>query len=58
MNIEKLFYVIGILFALATILYFTWEYILTFSNTIKSILLISISIILFFIGEIMREKNL
>jgi len=54
MHIEKLFYVVGVIFALATILYFTWEYILNFSNEVKSILLICVSIVLFFVGEVMR----
>ena len=54
MDIAKIFYVFGTIFAIAAILYFTWEYILNFSPTIKSILLLCISIILFFVGEAMR----
>ena len=58
MHIEKLFYAVGVIFALATILYFTWEYILNFSDIIKSIILICLAIILFFTGEIMRGYDI
>ena len=58
MRLEKIFYIFGTIFALATILYFTWEYIIEFSDAIKSIILICLSIILFFVGEAMRGGDI
>jgi len=54
MHIEKIFYVFGVIFAIAAILYFTWEYLLQFPDWVKSLLLLCISIILFFVAEAMR----
>ena len=58
MDLEKVFFIFGMIFAIATILYFTWEYIINFSDVIKSIILICVAIILFFIGEVIRSKDL
>ena len=54
MDIGKIFYIFGVIFAVSAILYFTWEYIINFSPTIKSILLACLAVILFFVGEAMR----
>jgi hypothetical protein len=58
MHIEKLFYTIGVIFAIATILYFTWEYILEFSDSVKSIMLVCLAVMFFFIGEVMRRFDI
>ena len=58
MHLEKIFYGFGLIFAIATILYFTWEYIINFPDIVKSIILICVSIVLFFVGGVMRSKEI
>jgi len=58
MEVAKLFYVIGTLFGISAILYFTWEYIIRFSPTVKSILILVLAVFLFFVAELMRGKDI
>ncbi len=57
MGIEKIFYIIGILFAISAVVYFTWEYILSFTKEIKTALLAALVIFFFSLGALMKEKR-
>jgi hypothetical protein len=58
MQIEKIFYIFGTIFAISAILYFTWEYLLEFPDWVKSLMLLCASITLFFVADAMRGDEL
>ncbi len=58
MDVEKLFYVFGGIFAVAAVFYFTWEYIVIFPKTIKTVMLLALSALFFFGGEYLRERGI
>ncbi|MCD6464411.1 hypothetical protein J7L02_02710 [Candidatus Woesearchaeota archaeon] len=57
MRVESLYYVFGAILVFAGIVYFSYEYITQFPRTAKLVILILASVVLFFIGEKLREKN-
>jgi len=58
MKIETIFYLFGGFFAIAAILYFTWEYILSFPKEIKTLLLVCLVILFFFLGSMLKERSI
>ncbi|USN45930.1 MAG: hypothetical protein H6502_02240 [Candidatus Woesearchaeota archaeon] len=58
MGTETLFYWFGGLFAIAAIVYFTWEYIISFPDSIKTVLLACLAVAFFFAGNLLREKDI
>jgi len=58
MELENIFYSIGIFFLLITIGYFIGTYLENVPSSIKSILAFILAIILFVIGDYLRERNL
>lgn len=57
-KMQSVFFTIGIIFLFAAIGYFTYEYILSFSNTIKTILLVCATILTFGLAELLSERNM
>lgn len=57
MKPETLFYFFGGLLGLATILYFTWEYLFALPKEIKTVMLFSLSSSFFFLGQYLRERD-
>lgn len=57
MKTETIFYLVGGLFGLAAIVYFTWEYFLSFSKGVKVAMLICLVIAFFFLGMILRQRD-
>jgi hypothetical protein len=57
MDVEKLFYVGGTLFAVAAVLYFTWEYLILLPRSIKTVMLFALTGLFFFTGEYLREHE-
>ena len=57
MEIQNIFYGIGIFFLIVTIGYFVGTYLEDVPSHIKAILAFLLSAILFVLGDIMRRKN-
>ena len=58
MRTEYIFYTVGILFAVATILYFTWEYLFALARSLKVVSLVLLIIFFWFMGVIFQERDL
>jgi len=58
MELENIFYSIGIFFLLITIGYFVGTYLENVPSSIKAILSFLLAIILFVLGDYLRGKNL
>jgi hypothetical protein len=57
MKIEHGFFIIGIVFLFATVVYFAYEYILSFAKEVKSLLLLLLCGAFFFAGEYLRGRD-
>lgn len=55
---EKIFYVLGAIFAISAILYFSWEYILSFTKITKTIIIFALFVFFFFVAEELRKKGI
>jgi hypothetical protein len=55
---QYIFYIIGIVFLFAAIAYFSYEYLFNLSDIAKTIILVCLFIVFFFVGDIMREKQI
>jgi len=56
-KISLLFYIIGIIFFIATVAYFAHEYIFDLSRTVKTIILLCLIVIFYFCGDFLRERD-
>jgi len=57
MKLQYLFYVLAIIFLFATIIYFAYEYLATIPKWVKTLILVLLIIVFFFIGEFMKERD-
>lgn len=57
MKVQSIFYLVGVIFIFASVWYFAREYIAQFPNSIKLILLIVSTVIVFVIAEFMRGAD-
>jgi len=55
---QNIFYLIGIIFAFATIAYFSYEYLFNLSNIAKTIIFICLSIIFFSLADYLAERSI
>lgn len=55
---QYIFYVIGIIFLFATIAYFSYEYLFSLSNIVKTIILVCSVIVFFFAADFMAERDI
>ncbi|HIH39780.1 TPA: hypothetical protein HA219_03605 [Candidatus Woesearchaeota archaeon] len=58
MNTEYIFYTVGIIFALAAVLYFTWEYLFSLARFFKIIVLLALTGFFWFMANHLRERNI
>jgi len=58
MRLQYLFYILGIIFLFATVSYFAYNYLFNLSDSIKTVILVLLVIIFFFLGEIMEAKEI
>jgi len=56
MKLQYLFYVLGIIFLFITVAYFAYNYLFDLSDTLKTIILVLVIVIFFFLGEVMWGK--
>ena len=57
MKTEYIFYTVGIIFAIATILYFTWEYLFELARSLKVTALVLLTLFFWFLGSYLRERD-
>jgi len=57
MKTEYIFYTVGIIFTIATILYFTWEYLFDLARSLKVITLSLLTLFFWFVGNYLRERG-
>ena len=48
---------IGILFAIAAIFYFTWEFLFDFGDGVRLLVLICLTVLFFFLAEILWRRD-
>ncbi|HLC31677.1 MAG TPA: hypothetical protein VJK51_03340 [Candidatus Nanoarchaeia archaeon] len=58
MNLQYLFYVLGVIFLFATVAYFSYNYLFELTDGIKTIVLALAIVIFFVLGEVMEEKEI
>jgi len=58
MNLQYLFYVLGIIFLFATVSYFSFNFLFDLPDGIKTIILVLTIIIFFVLGEVMEDKDI
>lgn len=57
MKTEHIFYTVGIIFMLAAILYFTWDYLFRLGRSLKIVVLLLLTLSFYFIAHWMRERD-
>lgn len=57
MKTEYIFYTVGIIFTIATILYFTWEYLFDLARSFKVIALVLLTLFFWFLANYLRERD-
>ncbi len=55
---QYIFYVIGIVFIFATVAYFSYEYLFSLSDIVKTIILVCLVIVFFFTADFMAERKI
>jgi len=58
MKVEYIFYILGIVFVFATVAYFSYEYLFSLADEIKTIILFCLVVIFFFAGDFMAERDI
>lgn len=58
MKTEYIFYTIGTVFAIAAVVYFTWEYFFQLGRAMKITVLLLLSVMLYHIANELRRKDL
>ncbi len=56
-KLYMIFYILGIIFFIATVAYFAHEYIFNLSRTVKTIILLCLVVIFYFTGDFLRERD-
>jgi len=57
MNLQYLFYVLGIIFLFATVSYFAYNYLFSLSDGVKTVILVLLAIAFFMAGEVMEGHD-
>jgi hypothetical protein len=57
-KMQVLFFILGIIFLFSAVAYFSYEYLFSLSDAVKTIILICLCVIFFFAGEVMREREI
>lgn len=55
---QYIFYVIGIIFLFFTVAYFSYEYLFSLSDVVKTIILVLLTIATFFVADWMTERDI
>jgi len=57
MRTEYLFYIVGGLFAVAAVVYFTWEHLFDLARSLKLVALALLTLFFWFVGSALRERG-
>ncbi len=57
MKTEYIFYTVGIIFMIAAILYFTWDYLFQLSRSLKVVALILLTLFFYFMANFLRRRD-
>jgi len=57
MKVQNIFYSVGVIFILATVIYFTREFLVNLPDPIKLVLLVISVIVSFIMAEFLREAK-
>ena len=57
-KMEYVFFILGLIFLFATVAYFSYEYVFNLADSVKSVILVLLTIISFFIGTVMQERDI
>ncbi|MBS3147785.1 hypothetical protein J4219_02790 [Candidatus Woesearchaeota archaeon] len=58
MKTEYIFYTVGVIFAIATILYFTWEYLFDLARSLKVLALALLTLFFWFMANYLQERDI
>jgi hypothetical protein len=58
MKTEYIFYTVGIIFMIAAVLYFTWDYLFQLARSLKIVSLILLTLFFYFMANFLRERDL
>ena len=57
MKTEYIFYTVGIIFMIAAVLYFTWDYLFQLARSLKIAALLLLTLFFYFIANFLRERD-
>lgn len=57
MKTEYIFYTVGIIFMIAAVLYFTWEYLFQLARSLKIVALLLLTLFFYFIANFLKERE-
>lgn len=57
MKTEYIFYTVGIIFLIAAVLYFTWDYLFQLARSLKIIALILLTLFFYFMANFLRRHD-
>ena len=58
MKTEYIFYTVGIVFMIAAVLYFTWEYLFQLARSLKVVVLLLLTLFFYFMANFLRRIDL
>ena len=58
MKMEYVFFVLGVIFIFATVSYFSYKYVFGLADSVKAVILFLLSIIVFFVGTVLQEREI
>ena len=57
MRTEYIFYTIGVIFMIAAILYFTWDYLFHLARSFKIVALMILTLFFYFVATYLMERD-
>lgn len=57
MKTEYIFYTVGIIFLIAAVLYFTWDYLFQLARSLKIVALILLTLFFYFMANFLRRHD-
>lgn len=58
MKVEYIFYAVGVIFAIAAVVYFTWEYLFELGRPLKITVLLLLTLAFYFLANYLRRRGI
>ncbi len=58
MKTEYIFYTVGIIFMIAAVLYFTWEYLFQLARSLKIVALLLLTLFFYSMANFLKERDI